>query len=184
MKILCLGDSHLDNETLDKITKKYPSMDLYIHCGDSDMESSNPLLKGYHVVKGNHDFSDFSDILHIKAGKSNILVTHGHLFNIYDGYDRILKYMNEHNLDICFHGHTHVPAITNIDDKLIVNPGSTMINRGSYGYGTYTIITIENDNININYYHHKTHEKCNEVLIDGKKTLAELIALHKEKKAR
>ncbi len=167
MKILCVSDSHLDNETLKNITSKYKEMDLYVHCGDSDIEADNPLLEKYYVVKGNHDHGEFEDVIVVKKDNINIMLTHGHLFGIYEGYEKIINFMNEKDVQICFHGHTHIPAITNINNKLIINPGSTMFNRATYEFGTYAIISID-DNIDIKYYHHKNHHECtNKVLEDG-----------------
>ncbi|MFV0395290.1 MAG: metallophosphoesterase family protein [Coprobacillaceae bacterium] len=179
MKILCISDTHLENETFKSINDKYPDMDFYIHCGDSSLLKDDPLLKNYYVVKGNHDDEDFPLEIILTIGTRRCLVVHGHHHNVYREYETLLTYMSKENIDICFHGHTHIPTVFNNKDKYIINPGSVMINRASYGYGTYAIITIE-DTVNVSFYHHITHQECTEeVLQDGKETLDKIRGVFK-----
>ena len=59
-----------------------------------------------------------------------------------------------------------------------VNPGSAMINRGSYGYGTYAIIDTEP--FNVIFYDNQDHHICNqEVLNEGMQLLKEFKKLVK-----
>ena len=59
-----------------------------------------------------------------------------------------------------------------------VNPGSAMINRGSYGYGTYAIIDTEP--FNVIFYDNQDHHICNqEVLDEGMQLLKEFKKLVK-----
>lgn len=180
MKILCVSDSHLENDILKNITDHYKQMNCYIHCGDSSLPKDDPLLEKYYVVEGNHDYPDFPQDIILQIGRYRCLITHGHHYKVYYGYDELLSYMDKENIDICFHGHTHVPTYYTNHDKIIINPGSTMINRASYGFGTYAIVTID-ATVTIQFYHHITHEECTElVLAEGKKTLQEFYQLLKK----
>lgn len=171
MKILCISDSHLENAILKNITATYPSMDMYIHCGDSSLPVDDPLLDNYLVVKGNHDDADFKEEIIVSIAKYRCLIIHGNKWNIYKDYKDLLGYMEKNKIDICFHGHSHVPTFYQKNNKTIINPGSTMINRASYGFGTYAIVTIE-DTIEVKFYHHISHKECTKLAIsDGKKTL-------------
>lgn len=171
MKILCVSDSHLENNILQNITNHYPLMDFYIHCGDSSLNIEAPLLKKYIVVKGNHDDAPFENQILITLDKYRCLILHGNGMNLYIGYQELLEYMETHHIDICFHGHTHIPTFYQQGNKTIINPGSTMINRASYGFGTYAIVTLE-DGIAVSFYHHTTFEDCTSLaLSDGTKTL-------------
>lgn len=169
MQLLVLSDTHLQNDLLKKITDKYPNMDYYIHCGDSSLENNDPLLSKYLTVNGNHDqLGTFKTNIIFTAGKYRCLITHGNKFNIYYGNEQLISYMKQNHLDIAFHGHTHVPAYTIIENKHIINPGSVMINRGSYGFGTFAIVTIDENNIDVKFYHSSTYEECSkDVLSDG-----------------
>ena len=60
MKILLVSDTHGNNVALDALVKKYPNMDLYLHCGDS--ESDEYSIYPFRSVKGNCDyFGDFNE---------------------------------------------------------------------------------------------------------------------------
>lgn len=169
MQLLVLSDTHLQNNLLKNITDRYPTMDYYIHCGDSSLENDNPLLAKYLTVNGNHDQSgNFKTNIIFKAGKYRCLITHGNKFNIYYGNEQLITFMKKKHIDIAFHGHTHVPAYSVIENKYIINPGSVMVNRSSYGFGTFAIVTIIENNIDVKFYHSSTFEECtNLVLNDG-----------------
>ena len=57
MRILVVSDSHMYNDILEDITKRWKNkVDLLVHCGDSSLLPDDPLLKDYNiVVHGNHD---------------------------------------------------------------------------------------------------------------------------------
>lgn len=155
MKILLISDTHMFNDVFDEINKKHNDCDLYIHCGDSSLPLNSPYLRKYYVVKGNHDDANYPLIINLEINKIKIMITHGHKLNVYSGYDEILK----HDFDFCFHGHTHVPNITKFNNKVIINPGSSMINRGNFGFGTYAIIEIDtNKSFKIIFYETTSHK--------------------------
>jgi putative phosphoesterase len=172
MKILCVSDTHLENTVFEEITNRYPDMDYYIHCGDSSLTKEDPLLKKYYVVKGNHDVEDFPLEISLFIENHYCLIVHGNNHDMYKGNQTLLTYMKENKYDICFHGHTHIPSAIFEEDCWIINPGSVMINRASYGFGTYAIITLEQEQLQVAFYHHRTHQECTKgVLKDGKETL-------------
>lgn len=169
MKILVVSDSHLYNEMLKKITIYYKNkVDLMIHCGDSSLLKNDPILKDYLCVKGNHDDDDFP----ISIIKDNILITHGHKFGVYQGYQKLISLCKEKQIQICLHGHTHVPTHQIYEGIHFINPGSTMINRGSYGFGSFAVIDIQGD-IDVHFYHHETFEKCDYIIEEGLELLEE-----------
>lgn len=172
MKILVLSDSHFFNDNLKRITKKYENqVDLMIHCGDSSLPFNDPYLAPFDiVVKGNHDIDHFPHFVKYK----DICVTHGQYYNVYAGYDELIQLCQDQDCHICFHGHTHVPTHQIHEDIHFINPGSIMMNRGSYGYGTYVIATIENQSIDVEFHHHETDELCHQDILDeGFKLLEE-----------
>ena len=169
MKLLIISDTHLENKLLENIADKYQNMDFYIHCGDSSLNENNPLLNKYLVVHGNHDNPTmFNELIFFKLEQYNCMITHGNKFKVHYGNDLLLKYMNENNIDIVFHGHTHVPTNSHIKNKYIINPGSVMMNRGSYGFGTFAIVEISKNQVIAKYYNSSTFEECSDlVLNDG-----------------
>lgn len=165
MIILLVSDSHSYNEELDFILKNI-KYDVLIHCGDCNFSINS----NYHdifnyIVRGNHDEDYLPINQSLKINNNNILITHGQKYNVYYGYDDLVNYMNENNYDICFHGHTHVPHIEKYKNKLFINPGSVMYNRGNSGCGSFAIVEI-NNTINVNFYDSRTLKKIPQSIID------------------
>lgn len=172
MKILVVSDSHLFGDDLQRITSKYKNkVDLMIHCGDSSLDINNPLICQYDiVVKGNHDDADFPRY----QIYDDICVTHGHYYNVYAGYHDLIQLCKSQHCQLCLHGHTHVPTYQVHHDIHFLNPGSLMMNRGSYGYGTYVILEYDKKNLDVHFYHH--HTDCQvpcEILKEGIEWLEE-----------
>ena len=148
---------------------------------DTDaLKAAKENLKEYENVKyvhGNHDEEVFPHYVVYK----DIFVTHGNDYHVYSGYDELIEACKENNCHICFHGHTHVPTIQVHEGITVVNPGSAMINRGSYGYGTYAIVDTEP--FNVIYYDNIDHHICNqEVLEEGMALLEEFKKIVKNMK--
>ena len=109
MKILLVSDSHGYDDELKKVLENV-KCDLKIHCGDSCFDKNSPFIKEFAaIVDGNHDQGFFPLTTTLPTALGNILITHGHRFNVYAGYDYLVDYMNKADIHICFHGHTHVP---------------------------------------------------------------------------
>ncbi len=174
IKLLVCSDSHGDNSQLGKLYQRYPRQNQYIFCGDSNLDYGSPLLTHFVAVRGNHDNDTFPLEQIIDAATVKILVVHGHLWDVYHDYTRLKEYMKENDISICFHGHTHIATFIKEDGLVFINPGSLMINRGSYGFGTYALVEIS-DTILVTYHHHLTHENVTaQVLEDGKKLFEEI----------
>jgi putative phosphoesterase len=185
MKILILSDTHMENGILEDILAYRKECDLIVHCGDTSLPYKTRYKKIDYIVKGNHDYDESypTFITH-----DDYLITHGHLYNVYKNYDELIRLCKENNVHYCFHGHTHVPTLQIHEGITFINPGSTMINRGSYGYGTYAIAEIDKKHFSCHFYHHTTHECVDYVLEEGLTLLEEfkkLVAqIEKEKTLR
>lgn len=173
MKILVISDSHMYNDILIKIINSI-KCDLIIHCGDSSLPQNDPLLKRFITVRGNHDEDFLPFTQEITLVNKKCLITHGHRFNIYAGYETLCQYMEEHNYDLCFHGHTHVPHHVIYQGKEFINPGSTMFNRGEFGLGSFAIVEMTQNNISVQFYDSKTLMPLDDnILENGNKILEE-----------
>ena len=174
LKLLVCGDSHGDNDILYKLLTLYPRCDYYIYCGDSGLEVDDPLMLKFASVKGNHDLADFPSNKIIATPYGKILITHGHLWDVYYSYEQLKEYMGENHIQICFHGHTHIPTFVQEDGFTFINPGSLMINRASYGFGTYAIVEW-GARIEAHFYNYLTNKDVTTlVLKEGQKTLKEI----------
>src|SRR5699024_8369598 len=81
-KVVVVSDSHGLKEELQTIQKRHDA-DLFIHCGDSELEESDPVLAGYEVVKGNCDwFGTFREETELELGGLRFYATHGHLYDV------------------------------------------------------------------------------------------------------
>ena len=139
MKILVVSDSHKDTETVLKLAEMYPNMDLYLHAGDSEDCSSN--LYPFQSVQGNCDFYDFDEKRYIRLENCNLLMKH---------YPNLRKEEAE-DISIFIHGHTHIYSVKKEERIIRICPGSIAYSRDS-SKGSYAIIDIENQKINIKIY--------------------------------
>ena len=150
MKILVFSDSHSKPKYIEQALEFHNGIaDLVIFLGDGlrDIERVSekyPNLQ-FFAVKGNCDvFSsgEYRDYSVLDLDGIKIFITHGHLFGVKSGYDRILYRAEELGADAVFFGHTHMPLDVSayVGEKRIhlFNPGSI-----AYG-GTYEIVNTSN----------------------------------------
>ena len=156
MKILVVSDSHGQTEDLLRLKEKYAGkVDAMIHCGDSELDSSDPLLEGFISVKGNCDFGGgFPNYIVKEIGGYRILVTHGHLYNVGINLNSLSYKSEEEQANIALFGHTHKP-VSGIgrDGVLYVNPGSISLPRGREER-TYCILGLSQGEITVDFYEH------------------------------
>ena len=53
--IIVMSDSHGERDIVVDIKNRYQGSRCYFHNGDSELESSDPVWEGIHVVRGNCD---------------------------------------------------------------------------------------------------------------------------------
>ena len=142
MKILLVSDSHGDYDSLDRLYKMYPEMDLYLHAGDSEQDEFS--LKPFISVRGNCDhYYDFPYFLVIPSPIGNIYVQHTPFVS--------KSLINEHNAKIVIHGHTHRRRNEMINGILFINPGAISYARDRFD-GSYAILNIEENGIEVKFY--------------------------------
>ncbi|MGL5950700.1 MAG: YfcE family phosphodiesterase, partial [Cetobacterium sp.] len=107
-----------------------------IFCGDvtDDAEELSYVYKDipFVIVKGNCDYYDRKneeEILLELMGKK-ILVTHGHLYQVKQGYIDLEIRTREVGADIALFGHTHRPYLKE-GEVILFNPGAVV--NGEYG---------------------------------------------------
>lgn len=151
MKALILSDTHRDMSRAYRIINLIKDeIDCIIHLGDNveDAESikRNTDIKVYNVA-GNTDYTvNVPEEQLIELEGKRLLLTHGHLYNIYSSVTSLYYRAKEVGVDCVLFGHTHIPLNTVIDDVLIFNPGSITRPRGNSTY-SYGILTINNNDI-------------------------------------
>ena len=89
--IIVMSDSHGERDIVVDIKNRYQGkVDAIFHNGDSELESSDPVWDGIHVVRGNCDYdSGYPERLVVKLGDVIIAQTHGHLYGINFTWDKL-----------------------------------------------------------------------------------------------
>ena len=153
MRILVVSDTHgkLDRfmRVFEKLKKESP-VDLIIHCGDyyeDAMSISRRCGIRVAAVKGNCDgyFDDCSYCI-VETEAGNFLITHGHMERVDSGMHNIYYKALENDCVGAFFGHTHRASYTELDDLVLMNPGSLTRPRDGSG-GTFGLVVTGPDSI-------------------------------------
>jgi len=164
MKVLVISDSHGDREILVELVERYKDkVDQIFHCGDSELEATDPVWDSVMTVRGNMDFTDEYKLTQIADVKNErIFMAHGHRFNVNHGMQELVYAAQAENADYAFFGHTHQAKCEKINNIVVLNPGSISEPRGHYQVPTYAIVESDEHQIAITYYN-RAHRSMNEL---------------------
>ena len=159
-----MSDSHGERDIVVDIKKRYQGkVDAIFHNGDSELESSDSVWEGIHVVRGNCDYdSGYPERLVVKLGDVIIAQTHGHLFGINFTWDKLDLWAQQEDADICLYGHLHVAAAWRNGKTVYINPGSISQPRGPIHEKLYAKVIINDAKIRVEYYT-RDHELYSEL---------------------
>ncbi|MDD2338514.1 MAG: YfcE family phosphodiesterase [Geobacteraceae bacterium] len=128
MKIAVLSDTHGNYPLGITILDRISGLDCIIHLGDILHDAD---IIGYAldipVIKlaGNCDSAPNADReLLLNISDMTIFLSHGDLYGVKNGIERIYEKASSEKAGIILYGHTHVPAIQKKGEILLVNPGS------------------------------------------------------------
>lgn len=154
MKYLVLSDSHQDRQIVVDVFKQWKDkVDYVIHCGDSELSSDDELWKEIHVVAGNCDYDNgYEDVKIITTPEDKILVTHGHLYGVRMGLQKLAYLAEQSHADIVLFGHTHLIGCEVVNQRLYLNPGSILLPRGPIQHRSFAIIESTPTHWKIQYY--------------------------------
>lgn len=147
MKILVTSDTHGIYEAISDYIILHDDIDLLIHAGDgvSDVKSiAYETGINYYVVKGNNDYYDqvsYDQVINLGAKK--IFLTHGHRYDVYFTYDKIIDRAKSLNCDVAIFGHTHQYVNEKRNGILLLNPSSPTLPRD--GNRGFIILDIDKD---------------------------------------
>lgn len=150
MKIGVLSDTHGLKNLTEKALENMKDIDMVLHAGDlvSDARHLETLKYKVDYVAGNCDsysFEPTEKILEIQ--EKRIFLTHGHIYKVKFGYEKLLIRAKQLFADVVVFGHTHFPENIYIDNILFFNPGSTTLPKNG-GPGNFGILEIVKGNIN------------------------------------
>jgi len=135
-RILVVSDSHGNHVRLQRIIDEVGDFDFLVHCGDGAPDLIHVTVPaGVPVVKvaGNVDLMrpvDLDRLSEFTFSGKKILVVHGDMFGVQNGFKSILREGVSRGAEVIFFGHTHI-QFTGEKRPLLFNPGAA--NRGSYG---------------------------------------------------
>lgn len=142
-KVLIVSDSHGLRAELNELKDRHgKEIQLWIHCGDSELEDGDRELENFSVVRGNCDFgNDFEKELILQSNGLRFFITHGHLHSVKSSLMKLLYRAEEVNAQIVCFGHTHVLGAEMVRNKLFINPGSLRLPR-ERKERTYVVLDI------------------------------------------
>ncbi|MDN6161893.1 MAG: metallophosphoesterase [Atopostipes sp.] len=154
MKALIVSDNHGNLDSLEELIDIYQDdVDLWLHCGDSELKAENPIWDTFATVKGNTDF-DYSLASHQEKefGGEKILIVHGHQQRVDFTLDKLNNLAEKENADIVFYGHTHIAKVDKVGNRYFINPGSIIEPRGELQLGSYAIYEKDEEGRFISFY--------------------------------
>ena len=147
MRVLVVSDTHGQHLNLDRAVKASGQIDMMIHLGD--VEGGEQRIRDAvdcekHILRGNNDFfADLPGEEEFCIGSKKVFITHGHLYYVSVGTDRIKEEGRARGADIVMFGHTHRPYLDVEDDIIVLNPGSLSYPRQEGRRGSYMIVEID-----------------------------------------
>lgn len=139
MKLLVISDTHGKTNNLDKIIE-LEKPDYIIFCGDGEKDILN--YENVIGVSGNCDFYNFlPNSQTINLLNKKIFLTHGHLFCVKSGLNKLMYFAETNKIDIVIFGHTHSPFNEYIEKTLFFNPGS----YNYFEFNRYGIIELNEE---------------------------------------
>ena len=145
MKILVLSDTHGNHSLSLQALEQAGDFDHLVHLGDNLVDACFlEELTGREILKvpGNCDHTQGlpRETVQIIGGKI-FFITHGDLYHVKAGLEKLQRRASEAHADTVLYGHTHVASVQNSDGILFVNPGS--LKRG-ITMPSFAIIFLEN----------------------------------------
>lgn len=147
MRIIVISDTHGVSHRLERVLQKHcKDADLFLHLGDGASEWET-VSKKYpdlcmKIVVGNCDFN-FTHLpaeLLLKEEGYTVFATHGNLYQVKFGLDKIIQRARESHASILLYGHTHQSFTDYRDGIYIFNPGS--LSRPQSGIPSYGILDL------------------------------------------
>ena len=155
MLIGLISDTHIPDRAKvlpQKVLDAFDDVDLILHAGDltsprviEELESLAPVM----AVQGNMDRVNGIDLPRakvIEAEGLRIGIVHGEVYPRADS-DQLLYLAKELDVNILVSGHSHQPKIEQVEDVLLLNPGSPIVPR--LADRTVMLLEINNKNVDV-----------------------------------
>lgn len=153
MKALILSDSHGSTEELVQLKNLYRnSVDVMIHCGDSELSAHQDEVKEFEIVRGNCDYFEtgFPEERTFTTKGVPFFVAHGHMHGIKSSLTTIVNRAITTGAKVVCFGHSHIRGAEMIDGILCINPGSILLPRVN-PEKTYVLLEYTDEKIIIQF---------------------------------
>ena len=149
MRVLIVSDTHGRHNGLDRALQEAGDIDMLIHLGDVEggeeyidtvVDCENDIVTG-----NNHFFSDLPREEEFYIGKYKIFITHGHSYYVSLDPEYIREEGKARKADIVMFGHTHRPFFEEMDEIIVLNPGSLSFPRQEGRKGSYMIMETDGE---------------------------------------
>ncbi|WP_409293409.1 metallophosphoesterase [Peribacillus sp. SCS-37] len=152
MKALIVSDSHGLSDELQMLKGRHADSDLFIHCGDSELDPGEAAAAGFLMVKGNCDFTEgYPNSITKEHGGFKFFITHGHLYNVKMTVDSLIYKAEEEDAGIICFGHSHLAGSEMIEGRLYINPGSIRLPKG-IKEKTYAVLEAGTTTVKVQFY--------------------------------
>lgn len=122
-KILVFSDSHEEAKYMNQALARNGDADMIVHLGDGASDLTRPLPENYEkplvLIEGNGEYYGWIGVDRryrpkrtetIDFAGKKIFMTHGHLYDVKYGLERIAARAYDEGADIVLFGHTHIPV--------------------------------------------------------------------------
>ena len=155
-KALIVSDNHGDRAILEQLVDRWKEkVDLMVHCGDSEISSSDSLMQSFVRVAGNNDWHlGYDPDQLVLAGGARFLVTHGHNYGVNSSMTPLMLKGEAVGADVVCFGHTHQLFAAVERGMLMINPGSISLPRGQHvGIGgTFAVVELSPRSFTVDFY--------------------------------
>lgn len=127
MKIAVFSDSHGNVQAMCQAVRAYVP-DFVLHLGDHASDAEEMAAEcgvPFRRVRGNCDLASRApDSDMFELGGVRILMCHGHRHQVKISLNSLLNAGHFSRADVVLYGHTHIADLQQVDDMLVLNPGS------------------------------------------------------------
>jgi uncharacterized protein len=159
MRIAVFSDTHGNKEAMRHALQSEGPFHLLLHLGDGvadGMSVSDEAGIKFCGVQGNEDIMILPPEISFCVGKWTLTAVHGHQMDINPYHSQLqwnqhfqymVKWAKRRKSQLFLFGHSHCPALQEVDGVVICNPGDQYL--GSTGAPTFAVIHVEDQRLKV-----------------------------------
>lgn len=168
-KLLIVSDNHEDRQSIEDLIHIYEDeVDQMLHLGDSMFNDLDQVWQKMIPIKGNNDRGEgYIKNTIVSLGQAKIYASHGHKLDVQKTREKLAEEAKKNGCQFACYGHTHIAKVEEIDNILVINPGSITLPRGPLPKKLYAILSVDEDrHYQLHYYDHN-HTEVKELSAAG-----------------